>query len=515
MTDASCNREARTSSMPVPEDFDVFWDARMAEADAAPLEWELVPAQIPSTTHCEYWELWFAGVHGERVFAKYLKPVSADPVPVVLQFHGYPGASRSWFEQSSFVGMGCAIIAMDDPGQGGRSVDASAYAGPTVSGHLIAGLDGDPKDLYYVHLYQNIRMLARVVSELDGIDLARVYVNGASQGGASGIACCALNAGLIKRAAILYPFLSDFGRVFYTGADTEVYDGLRYYSRWFDPEGEREGEWLSKLAYYDTASFAPRVSCPVLFGTGLADAYIPPATQDTVYERLACEKERRFFEGKGHEEIEAFDDEISSFLGEDACVMEELSLEAADGTALAARFVAPEGPGPHPAVVLFHDAIRDPRGWLHLRRYPGAGMAVLELENRAGALDDIEAALADALVAFDALAARADVDASRILAFGEGTGGALALYVAEKREPAAVAAANPYPCAPLMEAAPAIACPALIGTSRMDEIASPAEQDALAERIAHAVHKNYPRYIHERINAFEDALLAFSIQHLL
>jgi cephalosporin-C deacetylase-like acetyl esterase len=39
------------------------------------------------------------------------------PVPLVLQFHGYPGSSRSWLEQSSYAGMGMAIIALDCPGQ--------------------------------------------------------------------------------------------------------------------------------------------------------------------------------------------------------------------------------------------------------------------------------------------------------------------------------------------------------------------------------------------------------------
>ncbi len=32
--------------------------------------------------------------------------------PLVLQFHGYPGASLCWFEQSSFLGLGCLLIAL-------------------------------------------------------------------------------------------------------------------------------------------------------------------------------------------------------------------------------------------------------------------------------------------------------------------------------------------------------------------------------------------------------------------
>ena len=88
-------------------------------------------------------------------------------MPLVLQFHGYPGASRSWFEQASFAGMGMALIALDCPGQGGPSEDIGGFEGTTVAGHIVAGIDGDPANLYYVRLHQDIRILCRIVRELE------------------------------------------------------------------------------------------------------------------------------------------------------------------------------------------------------------------------------------------------------------------------------------------------------------------------------------------------------------
>ena len=251
-----------------------------------------------------------------RLHAKYLKPVSDEPVPLVLQFHGYPGASRSWFEQASFAGMGMALIALDCPGQGGPSEDIGGFEGTTVAGHIVAGIDGDPANLYYVRLHQDIRILCRIVRELEGIDLARVFVNGASQGGGLGIATCALNSELINRAAILYPFLSDFLLVWDLDADDIAYEGLRYWSRWFDEDSTRIDEAYAKLAYFDSKNFAPMVKCPVLFGTGTADIVCPPATQFAVYNNLTCEKRHEFFEGFGHEEIQDFDDMIIPFFCE-------------------------------------------------------------------------------------------------------------------------------------------------------------------------------------------------------
>lgn len=172
---------------------------------------------------------------------------------------------------------------------------------------------GDPANLYYVRLHQDIRILCRIVRELEGIDLARVFVNGASQGGGLGIATCALNSELINRAAILYSFLSDFRLVWDLDADDIAYEGLRYWSRWFDEDSTRIDEAYAKLAYFDSKNFAPMVKCPVLFGTGTADIVCPPATQFAVYNNLTCEKRHEFFEGFGHEEIQDFDDLIIPF----------------------------------------------------------------------------------------------------------------------------------------------------------------------------------------------------------
>ena len=88
------------------------------------------------------------------------KVYSDDPVAI----------ARSFAEQASFAGMGMALIAMDCPGQAGYSVDAGGFLGTTVSGHIVAGLDGPAEGMYYVRLHQNIRILCRIVRQLQEID---------------------------------------------------------------------------------------------------------------------------------------------------------------------------------------------------------------------------------------------------------------------------------------------------------------------------------------------------------
>jgi len=305
--------EAYEGTNPIPADFDEFWVERMAEADAIDLDFWVEDAEVPSNGSTRYLNLWFRGMAGARLYARYLRPVAGESLPLVLRFHGYPGRTRSWLENGSFAGMGFADITMDNPGQGGRSEDVGGFVGTTVAGHLTCGLGGDPKGLYYVRLHQDIRILCRVVRELGGIDLSRVCVYGDSQGGGVGLATCALNADLVSRAAILYPFLSDFRKVWELGADEIAYEGIRYWSRWFDADGALADECFAKLGYIDTLSFAHLVRCEVLFGTGLADDVCPLPTQYAVYNALACPKEHRLYPCFGHEEIPAFDDEVLGF----------------------------------------------------------------------------------------------------------------------------------------------------------------------------------------------------------
>ncbi|MEG0276816.1 MAG: alpha/beta fold hydrolase [Coprobacillus sp.] len=300
---------------PKPLDFNEFWQERMNEADNITLEYTIQQSDISSPA-CQFLDLYFKGIRGERLYAKYIRPHTDKRIPVVMQFHGYPGSSRSWFELATFAGMGYALVALDCPGQGGKSQDSGGYVGTTVSGHLVAGLDGEPKDMYYVKLYQNMRILMNIVKQLDGIDKDKIFVNGASQGGGLATVCAALHPIDIKKAVILYPFLSDFQKVYELDSDTVAYEGIRYYFRWFDPFGKRTSEIFTKMGYFDVHHFASSIKAEVMFGCSLSDQICPPLTQMAVYNNITSSKNIHYFPKYGHEEIPVFDDEILNFLGD-------------------------------------------------------------------------------------------------------------------------------------------------------------------------------------------------------
>lgn len=311
---------------PRPDDFWDFWDKRTEEAWQMPLKYEIMLSPLGATAECEFYDIWLEGIGGGRLYAKYVKPVREEAVPLVLQFHGYPGSSRGWFEQASFAGLGMAVLAMECPGQGGVSEDRGGRAGTTAADHIIMGLDGPAEKLYYVETFMDTCLMVRLAMELEGIDKERIYVNGGSQGAGLGLVCTALNSSYIHRCAALYPFLADYRRAWEMDRDVIVYNGLSYYTRWFDPQGERLEETFTKLGYIDVQNFVERITCPVLCGTGLMDMVCPPSSQFAVFSKISSPKKHLVFPEYGHEEIGAFDDKLISFFGrkEDSLCLEQI-----------------------------------------------------------------------------------------------------------------------------------------------------------------------------------------------
>jgi cephalosporin-C deacetylase-like acetyl esterase len=234
----------------------------------------------------------------------------------------------------------------------------------------------------------------------------------------------------------------------------------------------------------------------------------------------------------------------------------DLELSSLDGSPIEARLIVPQTEGSHPVVVVFHDATRPIRGWQHLTRFVALDYAVLALKNRPGvegvlvdeplAVGDglgvavrigtekaprlsrvvdektqqtLMGVYADALVLAHAAHRIEGLDVSRIVCWGEGLGGGVALAAASLVGAAGAAALNPLPAALDASAeqvdvaviAKGYDNPVLLGTCLLDLQATPEAQDLLASGLGQVERLRYPRYAHERVNAFEDQLLTWLV----
>ncbi|MFD3258421.1 acetylxylan esterase [Paenibacillus lentus] len=286
---------------PKPADFDSYWARALQELDAQSLDYELVPADFSSPL-ADCYHLYFVGVGGARVHAKYVKPKTTNGRgPGMAMFHGYSCDSGDWADKVNYAAHGITVLAMDCRGQGGLSEDNLTVQGTTIRGHIIRGIDDpNPDKLYFRNVFLDTVQTVRILMNMEHIDPERIGVHGLSQGGALAAACAALEP-RVKLAVPIYPFLADYRRAWELDITTSAYEEIHYYFRFFDPHHLREDEIFSKLGYIDIQNLASRIEAKVLFVTGLADTICPPSTQFAVYNKIRSEKELLVYYEYGHE----------------------------------------------------------------------------------------------------------------------------------------------------------------------------------------------------------------------
>ena len=299
---------------PRPHDMEEYWDAALAEMRALDPQLELVPHQLDAP-FAECFHLYFTGVGGARVHAKYLRPKHApEPHPAVVLFHGYSGSSGDWSDKLGYVARGYSVAALDCRGQGGLSEDAGDVRGNTLRGHIIRGLDDAPEKLLFRQIFLDTAQLAGLVMAMPEVDAARVGATGASQGGALTLSCAALEP-RIKLAAPIFPFLCDYQRVWEMDLATNAYEELRLYFRNFDPRHEREAEVFTRLGYIDNQHLAHRIRAEVLLAVGLMDPICPPSTQFAAYNKITSPKNLLIYPDFAHEGLPGAADKIYDFMG--------------------------------------------------------------------------------------------------------------------------------------------------------------------------------------------------------
>jgi cephalosporin-C deacetylase len=301
---------------PRPVDFDQYWDNALTEMRAIDPHLTLEPAefQVPGV---KCLDLYFTGVGGSRLHVKFLRPEKIQaPCPAVLMFHGYSSDSNDWSYKLNFVAQGFIVAALDTRGQGGYSEEKGGVIGNTLHGHIIRGLEdalsGRPEKLLYRQNFLDTAQLAKIILEMPEVDADRVCATGWSQGGGLTVACAALEP-RIKRAAPVYPFLSDYKRVWEMDEAKDAYAELRDFFRHSDPQHSREGAVFTNLGYIDIQNLAPRIKAEVLWGTGLMDTVCPPSSQFAAYNKIQSQKKVALFPDFGHEELPGLNDQIFQF----------------------------------------------------------------------------------------------------------------------------------------------------------------------------------------------------------
>ena len=302
-------------SSPCPADIDEYWDKALDEMNAVEHNAEFIKKEFPSKA-VDMYDLYYTATKGAKIHAKVAMPKNIEgKIPAVLMFHGLSGYSGEWNELIGYASQGYVVAYMDTRGQGGPSEDVGGTVGTTYTTPFMRGIDGDKHNLLMRDVFLDTALLAKIIMGLDYVDENRVGTFGGSQGGALCVACACL-VPQIKKCAPMFPYLSDYKRVYLMDLNKGAYEGLSYYFKRFDPTHERADEVYEMLGYIDIQNLAKRMKAEVLMFTGLMDTTCPPSTQFAMYNKVTSTKNVIFYPEFGHEGLKGANDKIFEFMSD-------------------------------------------------------------------------------------------------------------------------------------------------------------------------------------------------------
>lgn len=299
---------------PRPADFDAFWDKQLKDIHAFNGKYEFTPYENVQLKNYTIENLYFYAPDGSRISARVTRPAAEKKYPVLFRFHGKGGNIGAVNGDLSFAAAGFAVVAMNCRSQSGDSNDLSDRGLLGQAGLIVRGLSEGREHLYYKDVYLDVVRLTDIIKAQPFCDKDKLFAHGGSQGGGLTVACAALCPEIVA-AVPVYPFLSDYKRLYEMDLMKNAYDELGAYIRCFCPtEGEERDAMWTTLGYIDIQNFAPRVKADVLWFTGLMDNVCPPSTQYACYNKLSCKKDIVVYTNHAHEGNWRTDEAVLKFL---------------------------------------------------------------------------------------------------------------------------------------------------------------------------------------------------------
>lgn len=260
----------------IPDDFDAFWAATIAEVNEMPLHFELTPIDsLSSASHIVY-RISFQSTPdltsngAPVVVGGYLtRPVGKGKFPATINPQGLgTGGEEPWNCDLE----GFCRLELYARGQ------FFHFANPYTD-WITFGIKN--KDTYYYKkAVSDVLMGLRVLKSLDFVDADHLFAFGGSQGGALSIAAAAFDHS-VKAIGVAIPFLGDYpisAKIVNWPAQYLIDTGMK--------QGLTQDETLQLLSYFDAKNWATRVTCPVVFEFSLQDYICPPRTTMAIYNNL-------------------------------------------------------------------------------------------------------------------------------------------------------------------------------------------------------------------------------------
>jgi cephalosporin-C deacetylase len=276
------------------EDFEKYWEQTVTEAQAQPLNAELIPYDLP-IRGLECFAVRFDGYKGGRLAGWYVRPEGRGKAPGVCIYHGYSGRGPRPLEMIPLAAAGLCVLSMDCRGQNGQSQDAAVYSEGHQIGWMTIGIR-DHWNYYYRNVYADALRALELLAHRDEVDPRRLAVMGGSQGGGLTLAVAGLSRKPILALADI-PFLCDYRRainIATAGPYQELTNFLKSFPHLYD-------QVVRTLSYFDCLNLASWITCRTIVANSLWDDLCPPSTIYGVYNHITAEKQMEVYPFHRHE----------------------------------------------------------------------------------------------------------------------------------------------------------------------------------------------------------------------
>ncbi|WP_157837033.1 acetylxylan esterase [Geminisphaera colitermitum] len=255
-------------TMTPPEDFDAFWNGKLAELASIPMEtrMEKLPESDEQTT---LWKVRLTGWRGIPFFAFLAVPTDAGRHP--LRMRVYPRVPVTTAKPER----GKVVLAVSPRGLG----PSSEFSPPPQPASQHRSESGSPEDLYMLaNILDWIRAIDHALT-LPQVDASRVHVSGGSRGGYLALALAAVDSRITSTYAAV-PAYADVELSASTGKfpDTRqiIYGGSA------EDRIRQRFVW----SYFDAVNLAHRIRSRILVEAGMQDNICPAAGIVDAFNRM-------------------------------------------------------------------------------------------------------------------------------------------------------------------------------------------------------------------------------------
>ncbi len=290
-------------------DFDAFWQEALAEARSFEISPEMTRVDYPLEL-LDCYDVSFAGAGGARIRGWYLLPKeSIRKNASLVIYHGYMMGRGLLWDHIPWALQGYPTLAVDARGQFGATPDPYLYPAGHVHGWMTQGIL-EPRAQYFRHVYADCVRALDFMATRPEVDMTRVVVHGASQGGGLSLAVAALDD---RPAACMadVPWLCHIRR----GYDAHMEGPYQELVNYLRLHPKDETQVFRTLSYIDAMNLASQITCPTLVSVGLLDYVCPASTIYAAYHHLGTAvKELAVYPASPHEVIPAHMEEKMRFL---------------------------------------------------------------------------------------------------------------------------------------------------------------------------------------------------------